>query len=115
MLTVSRAVATVALGCLLTSISMRGQTPPSIFLPGSEFGPYVGEVTLPRSDGTDALFGRPLALNGDTALVAGTGIVYVYDRTPGDVWIEALPITPPATVGNFGRSLAFDGRTAIVG
>jgi outer membrane protein assembly factor BamB len=65
---------------------------------------------------TDNLFGSRVAVAEDTVLVAGTGVVYVFERTPGtDIWQEGTPLTPGGPTADFGRAFAFDGQTAIVG
>jgi hypothetical protein len=82
----------------------------------SELGPYVHQATLARAGSPDNQFGSRVAIANDTALVAGTNLVYVFERTPGtDTWQEGAPLVPAGQAEGFGRALAFDGQTAIVG
>jgi hypothetical protein len=73
-------------------------------------------ATLAPAGVLDDSFGPRFAMGEDTVLVAGTGAVYVFERTPGThMWQETAPLTPSGPVAGFGRALAFDGQTAIVG
>jgi FG-GAP repeat len=98
----------------LPASSSRAQT---IFGPASEFGPYVQQATLTLGAGAaDVAFGGLAAVSGDLALVGGTGVVYVFERDPvTDTWQQVEPIMPVGQAESFGRSLALDRRTAIVG
>lgn len=84
-----------------------------------------GEVAkLEASDGmaTDQ-FGRAVGLSGDTAIVgaqvadSSTGAAYIFDRDEGgtDAWGEVIKLVPAGTDESFGRSVAIDGDTAVVG
>ncbi|MCI0710659.1 MAG: FG-GAP repeat protein [Chloroflexi bacterium] len=90
--------------------------------------PWVQYAKLTASDGTayDG-FGRALALDGDTALVGADeadcspppgicGSAYVFVRT-GTTWIQQAKLTAsdPRSDDMFGRSVALDGDTALVG
>ena len=76
-------------------------------IPGSTAGGLVGSAVALTADETYALVGA----QGD-----GTGRVYVFKRT-GAVWTLDQTLTPgDADVDQlFGRSLAVDGTTALVG
>jgi hypothetical protein len=79
-----------------------------IVAPESVFGPFVEQTTLTPTGAT--------AIDGDTALIATTGVVHVFDRTPGaDVWTEVTQLIASDGGAGFGRAVAFDGTTAIVG
>ena len=81
-----------------------------------DLGPYVHQATLTPAGGAGTAFGSPVAVADDTVLVTGAEAVHVFERTPGtDLWQEGAPLTPTGPVAGFGRSLAFDGQTAIVG
>ena len=69
------------------------------------------------------LFGGPMALDGDTAVVgdteAGTGTgqgAYVFARTAGR-WVERAKLTPHVheKVRDFGTAVAISGDTIVVG
>ena len=80
----------------------------SMFDPRSEFGPFVHQATLTTSGLT--------SIAGDTALVAAGGVVVAWERDPEtDAWAEGARLAPSDSAANFGRALAFDGATAIVG
>lgn len=88
----------------------------NILDPSSKPGPFVLQATLTSSNPADDEFGRRVALAADVALVSGTGLVYVFERdTTADTWHEAESITPPAGAEDFGRALAIDRSTAIIG
>jgi hypothetical protein len=102
-----------ALVILFSHDSLHAQ---AVFHPDSQFGPYALQATLIRSDATDEEFGRRVALVGDVALVAGTGTVYVFERDPATgIWQEVAPLQPDVPIEGFGRALAFEKNTAIVG
>ena len=107
-------VVTMVAFLFLSASSSRAQT---IFGPASEFGPYVQQATLTLGAGAaDDQFGERAAVSGDLALAGGTGVVYVFERDPlTDTWRQVESIMPVGQVESFGRSLALDGRTAIVG
>jgi FG-GAP repeat/Putative Ig domain len=85
------------------------------------------EQKLVASDGAaNDLFGRSVALDGDTALVgasgddisaaADRGSAYVFTRV-GTVWSQQQKLTAGdgAADDEFGRAVALDGDTALVG
>ncbi|MEM6457722.1 MAG: hypothetical protein AAF772_21715, partial [Acidobacteriota bacterium] len=84
-----------------------------------------GQVTKIIADdaSADELFGRSVAVNGDTALVgasgASGGAAYIFRRSEGgaDSWGQVTKITASdAAAGDgFGTSAAVSGDTAIVG
>ncbi|HWN97281.1 MAG TPA: hypothetical protein VNT99_19775, partial [Methylomirabilota bacterium] len=66
-------------------------------------------------------FGRSIDISGDTMIVgapnrAGGGAAYVFVRQ-GSNWTQQAMLTanPPVANGTFGRSVAIDGNTIIVG
>jgi hypothetical protein len=71
-------------------------------------------------------FGESVAILGDTAMVGATlddenmlftsGSVYVFDRS-GTVWTQTDKLNPADASENarFGRSIALDGDTAVIG
>ncbi len=86
-----------------------------------------GEVKkLTASDAAGGeLFGRSVAISGDTILVgalgagAGPGTAYVFSRDQGgpDAWGEVAKLSAPdeAALGRFAASVALSGDTAVVG
>jgi hypothetical protein len=88
-------------------------------------GGTTERAKLVASDGElNDRFGR-VALQGDTALVGcynddelavGAGSVYVYTRTPSG-WVEEPKIFAVGGAAHdwFGRELALDGDTALIG
>ena len=106
--------------------------------PSVDDGPdlNVGSVTVYRDDGTDWLFettltasnavtndffGNSVAADTDLIVVGATGAgvggaVYVY-RYDGSVWSEeAILVASDIAAGdNFGRAIAVDGDTVVVG
>ena len=85
------------------------------------------EFTDPAARSYDA-FGGSVALQGDTALIAGwgtgdldqedqmTGMVYVFART-GSLWTQQAALKDPDDSGEdeFGCSVALNGDTALIG
>lgn len=71
-------------------------------------------------------FGTDVAVSGDTVLVGapgadgagqGTGAAYVFARSPNLVWSQRAKLISenPASIGDFGASVALGPETAIVG
>ena len=86
-------------------------------------GEWQRETILsPAEPNGESLFGRSVALDGDTAVVGAPGThgdkgsVYVFRRT-GDDWIRQARVTAPNGGSNtdFGQSVAFVGDIAVVG
>ncbi len=90
-------------------------------------GAYALEARLLAPDGTASdLFGTDVALKGNIALISaighsslgqeGAGAVYAF-RRDGSAWTLEAQFLPPAPLagGRFGRGLAFDGVTALIG
>jgi FG-GAP repeat protein/thrombospondin type 3 repeat protein len=86
-------------------------------------GVWSEQQKLTASDGTaGANFGRPVAISGDTLVVGAVaanvfrGSAYVFVRS-GGVWSEQQKLTAgDGTPGvQFGRSVAIDGDTLVVG
>jgi hypothetical protein len=86
-------------------------------------GKWVYDSTiLPPPEG--GLFGESIALRGDLALITGTattGIfsyhtVHVFRRTESE-WRYVQTVSPPVLsfFDSFGRSMAIDGHTAVIG
>ena len=83
----------------------------------------VQQAELTGSDGAAAdVFGRSVALSGDTALVgapggnSSAGAVYVFERS-GVTWTQRAELTASdGTINDrFGYSVALSGDTALVG
>lgn len=82
---------------------------------------WTQAATFVPDDATN--FGRAVALAGET-VVAGApgtdsqGAAYVFERT-ADGWTRRTRLRPPSDDGDdfreFGRSVAYDGATAVVG
>lgn len=68
-------------------------------------------------------FGRAIAMTGEDLLIGqpvnwyGPGGVYAYGMGPGGEWLEEALLTAPdsARKDDFGRALALDGNTLVVG
>ncbi len=69
-------------------------------------------------------FGRPVAIDGDTVVVGAwqdnsipgsSGTAWVFVRNGAGVWIEQQRLTGNAGTGQFGRGVAVDGDTAVIG
>jgi len=80
------------------------------------------EITHDEPVGIDG-FGQTVALHGDT-LVAGAprrpsgptyGAVYVFKRGATGEWRQTAQLDPAAETAPFGKSIATDGRWAVVG
>ena len=101
--------AVLALGVVVSAAI--GTTPEwaaaqSVFEP--VLGPFVQQATFPVSG--------PTAIAGDTALVAEGGIVHVFERDASmDTWAEVAQLMASDGAPGFGRTIAFDGKRAIVG
>jgi hypothetical protein len=81
----------------------------------------VQQAELTVTDSPEPLlFGRSVAVDGDTALVSsaadsGDGVVYVFVRSRGK-WTRQAKLTPtPLIRGGFGDAIALSGDTAVVG
>ncbi|NEX16856.1 MAG: hypothetical protein C1943_09565 [Halochromatium sp.] len=90
-------------------------------------GLWSEQAKLRSRDGNTSTFGISVALDGDTALVGApdyyydgitTGAVFVFTRS-GGVWSEQTKLIRPAAASinedGFGRSVALDGDTALIG
>jgi hypothetical protein len=89
-------------------------------------GTWTQQVKLLPADGDDGdQFGRSVALEGDTAVIGApddddngeeSGSVYVYIRT-GSTWTQQAKLHPSggAAGDQFGRSVALDGDTLVIG
>jgi hypothetical protein len=88
---------------------------------------FLQKLTSPDSETDADQFGTSLALAGDTLLVGAphnegaegpwAGSVYVYTRS-GGLWILTQTLDNPdatAQIDFFGRALALDGNTLLVG
>jgi FG-GAP repeat len=60
---------------------------------------------------------QALAVHGDTLVTGGDGVVRVYHRSGGTSWTLTQTLTPApgAPSSAFGRGLALDGHTLIIG
>jgi ketosteroid isomerase-like protein len=103
----------------------RGEEPDvdteAVFVFSRENGEWTPDATL-RPDSPVEGFGNAVALAGDVALVGGadddqdTGTVYSFLRSTGNWSREARLTAGNATPSDrFGRSLAMDGDTAVIG
>lgn len=82
-----------------------------VFGRGTDDWAYLGQLgDGPLGDG----FGRAVALDDETALVAGEGVVLVFTRS-GGVWTRAAELRPDDAGGDFGRDVGLSGDRAIVG
>jgi len=97
-----------------------------IFIRSRFFWTEQAKLT-PSNGAADAKFGMSVAINGDTVVVGASGddtdsavdagSVYVFIRSLTDTWTEQarLIASNGAATANFGRSVAIDGSTAVVG
>ena len=89
---------------------------------------WVEQAKLTASDGEfgDNFGGLTVALDGDTAVIGAfgdsdygpfTGAAYVFKRNNSGTWIEEakLVASDRAANDNFGRFVAVDGATALIG
>ena len=83
-------------------------------------GVWIEQAKLTASDRLDgassSMFGRSVALDGDTALIAGgwDNWIYVFTRDAG-VWTEQAKFTANDYVqAFFGEPVALDGDTALI-
>ena len=83
------------------------------------------QVLTPSDSAMHDFFGDRLAIDGDTIAVGASGndsaatdagAVFIFTRA-GTVWTERAKITSltPAAAQSFGRSVALDGNTLVVG
>ena len=70
-------------------------------------GPFTFQAMRPT---------EPMKVVGDTGLVAGEGLVHVFERDPATdaVWTETATLVPSDAPSGFGRALDFDGTRAVV-
>ncbi len=94
-----------------------------LLIPFTVSADLTGEVKIFASDGADYdQFGRAVSISGDTAAIGSnsgsTGAVYVLvrDAVSGD-WAEQQKLTASDGASNdfFGRAVAMDGDTIVVG
>ncbi|MEE8156235.1 MAG: FG-GAP repeat protein [Phycisphaerales bacterium] len=87
---------------------------------------WVEEQKLLASDGTELdRFGDSVSIRGDVALlgarldVSGSAYVFRFDRrgAPGAQWVQEQKLVASDRTGadQFGKSVAIDGETAVVG
>jgi choice-of-anchor B domain-containing protein len=89
---------------------------------GTDNWDATGQLEAPLLDEGTA-FGSDIALSGSYALIGapgffqGTGAALMFGITPDDGWQLNTLLTPFETTGGtgFGGSIAFDGRTALIG
>ena len=67
------------------------------------------ELTVPGVS-----LGGVVALDGDTALLAGNGSVYVFTGSGGD-WTQVAKLSAADGVTSIGTAVALDGNVAVVG
>jgi len=104
----ARSLPGVVLALLLVSGTARFASAQDAFRPTSSFGPFIQQGQLPATGQT--------ALSGDAALVASGGVVYVFERDPvTETWTEVAQLTASDGALNFGRAIAIDRSTIIVG
>ena len=88
---------------------------------------WIQQAKLTAADGAETdIFGVRVALSGDTALISArrddtvmgvdAGSAYLFTRT-GTSWSQQIKLTAPdgAADDRFGRSVALDGDTAVIG
>jgi hypothetical protein len=101
------------------ALSPRGR----VYIFELENGLWVEKAEVaPSLDDIGDWFGASVALQGDRLAVGapqnGTGRAYVFDRQANGAWVEQALFTPPVvspTGDEFGRSVAVDGDTVVVG
>jgi FG-GAP repeat/Abnormal spindle-like microcephaly-assoc'd, ASPM-SPD-2-Hydin len=88
--------------------------------------PWIQQAELSASDGTSAdFFGWSVAMSGNTLVVGanhpfssspGQGTAYVFVQS-GGIWVQQAELTPSdgEPSDEFGRSVALDGSTLVVG
>lgn len=105
-----------------TGADTSGANSGAVYIFSRSGGVWQQETKLTAPDGAAGdFFGQSLAIVGDTILVAAprhaerTGVVYVYERQAGN-WAPSTTLNPDSLrAGAFGRSVAFDGTSALVG
>jgi hypothetical protein len=59
------------------------------------------------------------AMNADRGTLADTGVAYVFERNAAGVWVQQQKLVPsdqpPTAQDGFGRAVAIDGDTIVVG
>jgi len=105
---------------------LKGRNSGSAYVFTRNAGVWTEQAKLTASDSTDRdFFGWPVAVDGDTALIGAytyvderqnSGSAYVFTRNAG-VWTEQAKLTASdgTNYDNFGRSVAVDGDTALIG
>ena len=88
--------------------------------------PWIQQAELTASDGTSAdFFGGSVAMSGNALVVGashpfssapGQGTAYVFVQS-GGIWVQQAELTPSdgEPSDEFGRSVALDGSTLVVG
>lgn len=76
---------------------------------------WHAQARLKPGDPQAAEFGRALALQGDTALIAAREAVHMFERS-GSAWSERARLVPRAPIvdENFGSAVVLDGAWAAV-
>jgi sugar lactone lactonase YvrE len=96
--------------------------------PSALNGGWCQQARLTHGDAAYAdFFGRPLALEGDTAVVGAqrddtaagidTGSVYVFTRSAAGIWSQSARFTPSDAVAGdgFGRAVSISGANILAG
>lgn len=104
-----------------------GERAGSAYVFSAADGSWTQTAKLVAEDGdAEDVFGRAVALSGDTALVGApgdedpngsrAGSAYVFSRSSGG-WTQTAKLAAPdgASDDTFGRAVALDGDTALVG
>jgi hypothetical protein len=77
-----------------------------------DFFTHVETLTL--NDGTPA--SGSMSFAGDTGVVGGSGMAYVFEREPGgEHWVHRDTLVPSDASSSFGSTVATDGQTIVVG
>ncbi|MEE2899938.1 MAG: choice-of-anchor B family protein [Gemmatimonadota bacterium] len=89
---------------------------------GADSWEATGQIEAPllapqTGFGSDIAISDGVALIGAPGVFQGTGAAFMFALTPSDGWQLVTLVTPFETTGGtaFGSSIAFDGRTALIG
>lgn len=98
--------------------TLEGVLTPSVLRPTESFAFDVeadAALRVPRTAATAATPDRVAVAAWESVNGGPDGAAFVYERTPGGEWVEALRVPGPAPAdGSFGREVALSGETLAV-
>jgi len=106
--------------CVITATDTDSNTGSAYVYTQDAAGSWSAGTGLAVPSGA-SVFGRSVALDGDTCVIGATGTdspagsAYVYTQDAAGSWSAGTGLTVPSGVKDFGASVALDGDTCVIG